>query len=143
MLAPVLEPSVPTPPRARGEIRADFVPHAGRTRVGRLYETGGLRLRFPKAREACEGVIVNTAGGIVGGDRAVLSFTAAAGAEGALTTQSAEKIYRTDGPPARIETALQLGEGASLEWLPQETILFDCASLDRSLEIDMAADARL
>lgn len=130
-------------PRARGEIRADFVAHDGRTRVGRLYETGGLRLRFPKAREACEGVIVNTAGGIVGGDRAQLSFAAGAGAEIALTTQSAEKIYRTDGPPARIGTALQLGEGASLEWLPQETILFDCANLVRTLDIDMAADARL
>ena len=130
-------------PRARGEIRADFVAHGAHTRVGRLYETGGLRLRFPKTRETCEGVIVNTAGGIVGGDTARLSITAGAGAHVALTTQSAEKIYRTDGPPARIETSLNLEDGASLEWLPQETILFDHASLVRSLDVDMAADARL
>ncbi len=130
-------------PRARGEIRADFVAHAGHTRVGRLYETGGLRLRFPKARETCEGVIVNTAGGIVGGDHARLSLSAAANASVVLTTQSAEKIYRTDGPPAQIETALRLETGARLEWLPQETILFDHANLVRSLEVDMAADARL
>lgn len=133
----------PTPPRARGEIRADFAAHGETTRVGRLYESGGLRLRFPKAGEICEGVIVNTAGGIVGGDQARLSFTAAAGARVVLTTQSAEKIYRTDGRPARIETALRLHDGATLHWLPQETILFDHASLARALDVDMAADARL
>lgn len=133
----------PTPPRARGEIRADFAAHGDRTRIGRLYETGGLRLRFPKAREVCEGVIVNTAGGVVGGDRAHLSFNAATGSRVVLTTQSAEKIYRTDGPPARIETSLTLEEGASLDWLPQETILFDHATLGRALDVDMAPDARL
>ncbi|HMN72902.1 MAG TPA: urease accessory protein UreD [Rhodoblastus sp.] len=132
-----------TPPRARGEIRADFVAHGAHTRVGRLYETGGLRLRFPKARDICEGVIVNTAGGVVGGDHARLSFAAGPGARVALTTQSAEKIYRTDGPPARIETSLKLESGAALDWLPQETILFNRASLVRSLDVDMAADATL
>lgn len=137
------ESELPTPPRARGEIRADFDAHGVTTRVGRLYETGGLRLRFPKAREICEGVIVNTAGGVVGGDRARLAFSAGAGARVALTTQSAEKIYRSDGPPARIETSLRLEAGATLDWLPQETILFDRASLIRALEVDMAADARL
>lgn len=130
-------------PRANGEIRADFVAHDERTRIGRLYETGGLRLRFPKSREICEGVIVNTAGGVVGGDRAQLSFSAAAGSRVVLTTQSAEKIYRADGPPARIETSLRLEAGATLHWLPQETILFDRAALARTLKVDMAADAVL
>lgn len=137
------ESEPPTPPRARGEIRADFDAHGVTTRVGRLYETGGLRLRFPKAQDICEGVIVNTAGGIVGGDHARLAFSAGVGGRVALTTQSAEKIYRTDGPPARIETSLELGAGAALDWLPQETILFDCANLVRSLDVDMAPDARL
>ena len=130
-------------PRARGEIRADFAAHGAYTRVDRLYETGGLRLRFPKARDFCEGVIVNTAGGVVGGDHARLSLAAGPGARVALTTQSAEKIYRTDGPPAGIETSLKLESGATLDWLPQETILFDRAALVRSLDVDMAADARL
>ncbi|MCC0006381.1 MAG: urease accessory protein UreD [Methylobacteriaceae bacterium] len=124
-------------------MRAEFVAHGARTRIGRLYETGGLRLRFPKAREICEGVIVNTAGGVVGGDRAQLAFSAAAGARVVLTTQSAEKVYRADGPPARIETSLTLGAGAALYWLPQETILFNRAALARSLDVDMAADASL
>lgn len=143
MLAPAPNCCQPAPPRARGEIRADFVAHGTTTRVGRLYETGGLRLRFPKARETCEGVIVNTGGGVVGGDHARLSFSAGARARVALTTQSAEKIYRTDGPAAHVETALTLEAGAELDWLPQETILFDQARLVRSLDVDMAVDARL
>lgn len=142
-LAPDLDRPTLAPPRARGEIRARFEAHAGRTRVARLYETGGLRLRFPKAREICEGVAVNTAGGVVGGDLARLSFEAGEGAEVMLTTQSAEKIYRSDGALARVETTLRLEEGASLDWLPQETILFDESQLARSLDVDLAADARL
>ena len=131
------------PPRAAGEIRASFEAHGARTRVGRLYETGGLRLRFPKSGDICEAVVVNTAGGIVGGDTAKLAFEAGEGARVALTTQSAEKIYRTDGPQARMDVALTLRAGASLDWLPQEAIVFDRAAFARTLTVDMAADARL
>jgi urease accessory protein len=130
-------------PRAAGEIRASFAAHGSRTRVARLYETGGLRLKFPKAADACEAVVVNTAGGIVGGDAAALSFEAGPGARVALTTQSAEKIYRSDGPPARMDVALTVGAGATLDWLPQEAIVFDNANFSRTLAADMATDARL
>lgn len=131
------------PPRASGEIRAAFDAHGGRTRIANLYETGGLRLRFPRAQDMCEAVMVNTAGGIVGGDRARLSFEAGEGAHVSLTSQSAEKIYRSDGAQARIEVALRLKARARLEWLPQEAILFDRASFSRSLEADVAPDASL
>ncbi|MDE2365038.1 MAG: urease accessory protein UreD, partial [Hyphomicrobiales bacterium] len=123
--------------------RASFAAHGPRTRIAQLYETGGLRLRFPKAQDVCEAVAVNTAGGIVGGDRARLSFEAGAGAKVVLTTQSAEKIYRSDGAQARMDVVLRLGAGASLDWLPQEAILFDRADFSRRLEVDVAADARL
>ncbi len=131
------------PPRASGEIRATFAAHGSRTRVGRLYETGGLRLRFPKSADMCEAVIVNTSGGVVGGDSAGLSFEAGAGAHVLLTTQSAEKIYRSDGAQARIDVSLTLHENATLDWLPQETILFDQAIFARALHVDMTARARL
>ena len=131
------------PPRASGEIRATFAAHGSRTRVGRLYETGGLRLRFPKSADMCEAVIVNTSGGVVGGDSARLSFEAGAGAHVLLTTQSAEKLYRSDGAQARMDVALTLRENATLDWLPQEAILFDRANFARKLDVDMAADARL
>lgn len=138
--APVHQSS---PPRASGEIRASFAAHGSRTRLANLYETGGLRLRFPRAQDMCEAVMVNTAGGIVGGDRARLTFEAGEGAHVALTSQSAEKIYRSDGAQAQVEVALRLAAGARLEWWPQEAILFDRAVFRRSLDVEMAADARL
>ena len=87
--------------------------------------------------------MVNTAGGIVGGDSARLTFEAGEGAHVALTSQSAEKIYRSDGARARMDVSLRLAAGARLEWLPQEAILFDRAAFTRSLAVNMAADARL
>ena len=141
--SPALRERGSTPPRASGEIRASFDAHGSRTRIGRLYETGGLRLRFPKSADMCEAVVVNTAGGIVGGDSARLAFEAGAGAHVALTTQSAEKIYRSDGAQARMDVSLTLRENSTLDWLPQEAILFDQAFFTRNLRVDMAASAQL
>ena len=60
-----------------------------------------------------------------------------------VTTAAAEKVYRTLAPDATIDVKLAVGAGGSLAWLPQETILFDRARLKRSIEIDLAGDARL
>ena len=87
--------------------------------------------------------MVNTAGGVVGGDRASLSFSAGPGAHITLTTQSAEKIYRSDGATALIDLSLKVDAGANMQWLPQETIFFDRARLARTLQADVAPDARL
>lgn len=129
--------------RAFGAIRARFEARAGRSFVASLHEAGGLRLKFPRAPRDCEAVVVNTAGGVVAGDQADLSFAAGEGARAILTTQSAEKIYRSEGATARIALRLAAGAGARLDWMPQETILFDQARLERRLEADMAADATL
>jgi len=60
-----------------------------------------------------------------------------------ITTQSAEKIYRAQNVPAEVALSLRAGAGARLEWLPQETILFEGAKLKRSFALDMADDARV
>jgi urease accessory protein len=129
--------------RAHGEIRARFERFGTRTHIARLYETGGLRLCHPRATQGCEGVILNTAGGMAGGDRAHFSFEAGPGADVTLTTQAAEKIYRTEKSPAELSVSLTLEPSARLEWLPQKTILFDQARLTRRLDAEMAADASL
>ncbi len=140
--------------RARGALAAGFRRVGARTEVVGPHETGGYRLRMPRTHGgATEAVIVNTGGGMAGGDRADFSFTAEAGAAVTLTTTAAEKVYRgvhagdTSAGGAEAETrvgvALTLGAGAALEWLPQETILFDGARLHRRLEVDMAEDADL
>lgn len=136
-------PSFAVSPRARGEIRARFERAGAATRIARLYETGGLRLRFPKADAQCEAVLINTAGGIVGGDSATLRFAAGPGVDVLVTTQSAEKIYRSDGARALLHTHLTLEAGACMDYLPQEAILFDRADFARKTEVDMAADATL
>ncbi len=129
--------------RAQAEARASFRRTGARTGPMRLFETGGLRWRFPRSASPCEAVIVNTGGGVAGGDVLRVELTLDEGAEVAATTPAAEKIYRSDGPAACIETRLKLAPRARLLWLPQETILFDKARLERKLEVDMAADADL
>ncbi len=129
--------------RAQGEARASFQRTGRRTEPARLYETGGLRWRFPRSTGPCEAVIVNTGGGVAGGDAYRVELALNAGAEVAATTTAAEKVYRSDGPAARVETHLSLGSRARLRWLPQETILFDRARLERRLEVDIAGDAEL
>lgn len=134
---------LPAHARARGEIRASFSAPGGRTSVARLHEAGGLRLRFPRPVQGCEAVLVNTGGGIAGGDRADLAFHAEPGAQVLVTTQAAEKVYRAQNVAADIRLSLRSDAGATLEWLPQETILFDGARLARRVDAEIAADASL
>ena len=109
----------------------------------RLYEAGGLRLRCPRVSGGCEAVSINTGGGIAGGDTARVDYVLEAGARVTFTSQSAEKVYRAEGDASDLRMSLTLAAGAVAEWLPQETILFDGARLDRRLDIDMAEDASL
>ena len=129
--------------RARGEARASFARVGARTGPARVFETGGLRLRFPHTAGGCEAVLINTGGGMAGGDHAKTGIALGAGAEVLFTTQSAEKIYRSDSGASEVETHVAVGAGARLEWLPQETILFQGARFTRRLAIDLATDASL
>ena len=127
--------------RARAEARGSFARIGERTEAHRLFETGGLRWRFPRSSNPCEAAIVNTGGGVAGGDSYVLSLTLSEGAEVEATTPSAERIYRSDGLAATITTRLKLASGARLFWLPQETLMFDGARLERRLEVEATGKA--
>jgi urease accessory protein len=127
--------------RARAEAQASFARVGARTEPARLFETGGLRWRFPRSSSPCEVAIVNTGGGVAGGDSYSVSLTLSEGAEVEATTPSAERIYRSDGPAASIATRLVLKAHARLFWLPQETLMFEGARLERRLEIDTSGEA--
>ena len=129
--------------RAQGAARVVFARAGAATRALRVFETGGLRARFPHAGADCEAVLVNTGGGMAGGDVAEIDLTLEAGASALATTQSAEKIYRAGGAPTRVATRLRLAAGASLVWAPQETLLFEGAHLIRRLEADVDPEASL
>jgi urease accessory protein len=130
--------------RAVGAVALAVRASGDRTRRSRLREEGSLRVRCPRPASAeLEAIIVNTAGGVAGGDRLRLDVSVEAGAQLAVTTAAAEKVYRALEEPATIDVKLSVGAGARLAWLPQETILFDRARLRRTIDIDLAADARL
>ena len=130
--------------RALGSVAFETVLSAGKSRRGKVHEAGSLRVRFPSPEtDALSAVLVNTAGGVAGGDRFSVAIEARAGSSCTLTTAAAEKIYRTHGPAAEIEVSLQVAAGAHLAWLPQETILFDRAKLARRIDIDLDEGASL
>jgi urease accessory protein len=115
------------------------------TRTVRLHQSGAAKLRFPKPEpgEPLQAVLINTAGGLTGGDRMAWSVEIYGSGRAVLTTQACEKVYRSAAGNAEVETRLTIEEGARLDWLPQETILFDGARLKRRLDVDLAEGATL
>ena len=130
--------------RARGVVRFDVSRLDGVTRRRELHEAGSLRARFPSPEdEGLSAVLVNTAGGIAGGDRFDVDIASSDAARLTVTTAAAEKIYRADGPAAELNVTLRAEGHSHLSWLPQETILFDRARILRRIDIDLAEDASL
>lgn len=129
------------PVRAQGRVDLRFRERDGLTVLDDLAEGGGYRAKFPATRAGCEAVIINTGGGMTGGDALHCRIDAGAGTDVTVTTQSAEKLYRSSGLDAHIRIALTAGSGARLAWLPQETILFSGARIQRRIEADLAGDA--
>jgi urease accessory protein len=130
--------------RARGAIALSVGVSEGITRRARVHEAGSWRVRFPGSPAAeLEAVLVNTAGGLAGGDRLTMDVSVAESANLVVTSAAAEKVYRSDGADTAIAINLVVGTGGSLTWLPQETILFDRSSLDRRIDISLADNASL
>jgi urease accessory protein len=147
MTRPPLEdlPSAETLPRyvrAHGGVRLR-IGASGRGSVPlEIAESAGYRVRFLRGR-SCEGVFINTGGGMAGGDTMALDIALDENARTTLTTQAAEKIYRAQHDATTIDIRLNLAANAGLAWLPQEQIIFDGARLDRRFHVDLASDAEL
>ena len=130
--------------RAVGSLSFSVKQVAGKTRRAQVREAGSLRVRCPGQPAAeLEAVLINTAGGVAGGDRFTLDIVAEQGTRLVVTTAAAEKVYRTLGPDSVIDVKLDVADGATLAWLPQETILFDRARMARSIDVSLAPDATL
>lgn len=108
--------------------------------LGRLYQAGAAKALLPRRHGgAHEVVLVNTAGGVTGGDAYSYGCTASA-ADVIVTTQAAERAYRSSTADiASMDVKLCASEGASLHWLPQETILFDGSRINRRIEVELDA----
>ncbi|MEK1931982.1 MAG: urease accessory protein UreD [Pararhizobium sp.] len=127
------------PQRAWGKGRLVAKPFAGRTRLSEFYQEGCAKIRLPDTFDATmEAVLINSSGGLTGGDHMEWEFSAGEGTHLTLTTQACEKIYKASAGTAAVKAKISVGAGATVHWLPQETILFDRASLSRRLDVDIA-----
>lgn len=121
--------------RASGESRVAFELREGRTRLSDLYQRDPCRVLFPvpEPGDPPQAVMITTSGGVTGGDSLRMSVEVGPRAEAVATTQAAEKIYRAakGGGHCAIDVDVRVAEGAMLEWLPQETIVFEGARMKR------------
>jgi len=131
--------------RAVGRAGVRFRGQPQLTRLERLYQEGCAKIRLPRPIDGADpqAILINTAGGLTGGDRLATDVDLGPQAAACVTTQACERVYRSTGADAVVDNRLRLAAGARLAWLPQETILFDGGRLSRRLEADLAGDAEL
>lgn len=131
--------------RAQGTLRLSFKRRGDATVLDGLRQEGCLKARFPRIEHGAwaGAVTLNSSGGVAGGDALDIVVAAGPGTRATVASQAAERFYRAlpGTPPARVSSALRVAPGAALEWLPQETILFDRCAVRRRLSVDLAGDA--
>lgn len=142
--APISQAGSPGLPRSVGAVRVAFLGVGERTVLADLHQSGCMKARLPKVYgdEPKSAVLINTAGGLTGGDRVSTLADWGQGADACFSTQAAERIYKSSGGDAAVRNHLTVSAGARAEWLPQEMILFDGGRLSRTTEVDLADDAR-
>lgn len=135
--------AVPPPPRADGTLRLVAKRRKKESVIADLRQAGSLKALFPRVRgDALQAVFLNTAGGLTGGDVMRIDVAAGQGAHVVLSSQAAERAYRAHpGETAKMNVDLSVAAAGRIDWLPQETILFDAARLDRRLNVALVADA--
>lgn len=131
-------------PRARGAVELSSKAFEGRSVLAGLRQSGAFKVLFPRSQGTLQAILINTAGGVTGGDRFALEAGVAASTHVSLTTQAAERAYRAQpGETGRIQAQATVCDDACLHWLPQELILYNGCAIERSLRIDLAATGRL
>lgn len=136
--------SLARPQRTRGSAIISVAQRLGEVRLDALRQEGSLKVLWPTSysKGSLEAVLLNTAGGLTGGDTLRVSVAVGSGARLVVSTQAAERIYRSAGGTAEVETELRVEPGGRLDWLPQETILYNGSALDRRLTLDLAPGGR-
>lgn len=129
--------------RSRGQVSASFADRRGTTRPTDLHQSGSARILLPRTNLTTpEVVFLNTSGGLTSGDRLDLTLTLGDHTRLLATTQTAEHAYHAPDGPAQVTITAHVGAGSRLDWMPQETILYQSSNLIRRTDINLAADAR-
>ncbi len=132
-------------PSWHAELHLGFARQGERTLLRDNRHRGPLRVQkvlYPEGDAVCQAIVLHPPSGIAGGDHLAISAELGAGAHAQLTTPGAGKWYRSGGAEASQCIAFTVGEGATLEWLPQETIVFDGARARMETRVSLAADSR-
>jgi len=130
--------------RTRGRAHVSMNAAPGGARLDRLHQSGSAKAMLPKVYGTVpEVVFLNTAGGLTGGDKMHFGLDLAPGARAVATTQTAERAYASAGGTAELDVQFSVGAGGRLDWLPQETILFEHCALNRRTEIALHGDAQV
>ena len=128
----------------QGSLQLKFSHNHGKTQQSHARVQAPLKVQrpfYPEGEAVCHSVVLHTAGGIVGGDRLSQSIHLEPNTHALLTTAAASKIYRSNGQQARQTIEIQVDAGACLEWLPQETIVFNGAIYRQDLRVELAPGA--
>lgn len=133
-------PAIPMQ-RSQGAAFASFRCLDGRARLADLAQQGSAKAMLPRVSGNPEVVFLNTSGGLTDGDFLSYRLELGAGCKVTATTQTAERVYASRGAQARAVVQMTVGAGGHLDWLPQETILFEASHLARDTQVDLAADA--
>ena len=127
-----------------GKLNLVYAHRQGKTVIIEQQNQAPLKVQrpfYPEGQEVCHSIILHTAGGVVGGDRLSCNFDLQPNSQALITTAAASKIYRSNGIQARQNLEINIDVGACLEWLPQETIIFDAADYRQDLRVELATDA--
>ena len=122
-----------------------FERRTGATVLSRREHFGPLRVQkalYPEGEAVCHAIVLHPPSGIAGGDHLEIGVRVAAGAQALLTTPGAGKWYRSAGPEASQALDFRVAAGGCLEWLPQETIVFDGARARMDTRVALAGGAR-
>lgn len=131
--------------RTSGECVVSTKAFRQHTQIDRLRQQGAFKVRFPKfgREDTLEAILINTSGGLTGGDKMHFAFEAGTHTNNVVSTQACEKFYRSAGGVARVENQITLEDHARLIWCPQEAILFRGSQVDRTIDITMHPTASL
>ena len=130
--------------RATGRVEIGFISKSNSYSLAHLHQSGCLKALMPKNHsDIPEVVLINTAGGITGGDKLSVAVELKERVRATVTTQTAERIYKASHDLGKIDVRLNLRQNSSLDWLPQETILFDRSALKREITVNMHDTSKL
>ncbi len=127
-----------------GNLKLVYAYNRGQTKLASAYSQAPLKIQrpfYPEGNTICHSVILHTAGGIVGGDRLCQDIHLQPQTQALITTPAASKIYRSNGQSGRQKIIIRIGDRGYLEYLPQETIVFNGAIFRQNLHIELGRQA--